>query len=136
MCLVTEWTPNSFVVEHEEVHVFLHLLKQIDGELIFVVSERTHIAIFAALDSIGISLTELGLVLFWVIEVFDSVVTAITGVSVLTITVLEEIRAQFRNVVDGWSSSICLLAFVVVKALFRVVGYLNPAWLSFKCHKV
>ena len=37
--LVAEWAPNSFVVKHEEVHVFIHLLKQVHGKFIFMVCE-------------------------------------------------------------------------------------------------
>ena len=37
--LVAKRTPNSFVVEHEKVHVFVHLLKQVNRKFIFMVRE-------------------------------------------------------------------------------------------------
>ena len=134
--LVTKRTPNSFVVEHKKVHVFFHLLKQVYCEFIFMVRERAHISILTAVDSVRVSLTEFGFVLFWVIKVLDSVVTTETGVTLLTLAVFEKVWTQFGNVVGWRPSSICLLTFVVVKALLGVVVNLNTARLSFKCHQV
>jgi hypothetical protein len=98
--------------------------------------KRTHVPVFTAFDSIRISLAKLCLVLFWMVKILNSIVTAEASVTVLTLTIFKKIRTQFRYIVSGWSSSISLFSFVVVEALFRVVSHLYSTRLSFKCHQI
>jgi len=59
MCLITEWTPNSFVKEYVKVGIFFHFIEIVNRKLVFVVSEGAHITVATAFNSIRVRLTEL-----------------------------------------------------------------------------
>lgn len=101
-----------------------------------MVCKWTHITIFTTVYSIGEGLTKLRLVLFRMVKILYSIMATETGVSVLTLTIFDKVWAQFGYVVCRRSSSISLLALVIVKALFGVVSYLYSARLGFKCHQI
>lgn len=72
---VTERTPHRFEVEEVEVHVQLHFLEHGHGELRLRMGERTEGTILTTLNIVWIRRAVLGLVLFWVVEVLNAIVS-------------------------------------------------------------
>ena len=76
-------TPNGFEMEHIKVCrilVFLRirskLMQKIHSHLFFRMCESTHITIITGIDSTGVALAEFNLILLWVVELLDSVVSS------------------------------------------------------------
>ena len=116
--LLTEWAPHCFVVEHEKIIIHVHFFKNVDRKFIFMVRERTHIAILTTVNFIWITLAEFCLVLFRMIEIFNSVVTHVAIVAVLAVPGLYKLGTNFGYVFDRRSSSISYLSFVIVETFF------------------
>ena len=72
--LVTIGTPCSLKMEDVEIQIAFHFVEVVNGKLVLMVGKGTHIAVAALAQLVGVVRAELGLVLFWVVEVFDCVV--------------------------------------------------------------
>jgi hypothetical protein len=72
--LLVEWTPLRFVVEHEEIFIFLHLVNQSHLKLLVAVSKRAVVLIFTLVQVLRKLGTVFSLVLLRVVDALDSVV--------------------------------------------------------------
>ena len=137
--------PNSFEMEHIKVSRVLiilsvrsKLMQKIDSDLLLRVRESTHIAIVAWFDSLWVSLAELDFVLFWVVELFYSVVSSWATITQWT---LKSMLRRYYILTDFWSigtkgASSILLCLVIKEALLRVVLACHFAWLSFEIEQI
>ena len=93
-------TPNSLEEEHVEVHVNIIFFDQLNGQLAFTVGEGAILKIFAWLASrFEIRRTKLGLVLVWMVKLFNAVVGPVTLVSSLAVhSFSSHLRTDFRLV--------------------------------------
>lgn len=83
-------------------------------------SEGTVLAIFALVCHF--SLTKLGSVFVWVVELFNSCMRINTSISLSTLFLLGNVTAKFRLVVSGGSSPVFGLFVVIATFLQVMVG--------------
>ena len=121
--LVVKRTPFCFEVEHVEVEINLmrhdDLMNQADFDVLDGVSEAAKVSILALGDLVWVEVAELSLVLFAVVEAFNSVVCAFALVFFRTLLCLSKF-AEFWRVHRIFTSSV--LQRVKVVARFVVVG--------------
>lgn len=79
--LVAERAPHCLKVEHIEVGVFLHFLEDRHTELALSMCKATKVTVLALFQPVWVSLTELALIFFGVVKVFDAVVGLNAGVA-------------------------------------------------------
>ena len=126
--LVIEGAPNRLEVEHVEVTVLLHLVEQVDSQLVFGVGKGAQAAEFALVDLVWPLLAEFLLVLLRVVEGLHTVVSLGTSIAerafvgLRVLTHLRRVRAQGPSPV----------LLVIVEALFLIVPTLFLAWLRFE----
>ena len=124
--LVIERAPNRLEVEHVEVTVLLHLVQQVDSQLVFGVGKGAQAAKFALVDLVRPLLAEFLLVLLRVVEGLHTVVSLGTGIAQRALVGLR-ILTHLRRVRAQRPSSVLL---VIVEALFLIVPALFLARLS------
>jgi hypothetical protein len=126
---VAERAPDSFKVEQIEVNVLFHPVQVVDRQFIFMVSERAHLAELALVQIVRVRLAEFGLVLLWVVEVFDCVVSTVAVISEWAVV---SIVAESRCVGAKRTASVFHAYIVVEETAFGVVGSLEIAWQGFE----
>lgn len=131
-------TPHSLEVEHVEVHVYLVLLDQLYGKFALVVRERTVLLVFARrAPHLEIRRAELGLVLVWVIEFFNTVMRSLTVVLLRAILVLAgHVRTDLRLVSTEWPPPVFVIVVVEWAALQVVILGLLLALVNFEGKEV
>lgn len=135
--LVREGAPRCFEVEHVEVDVTFEALEDVHRQFRLSVGEGAHAPVLAEVDLVGVALAELGLVLLGVVEVFDAVVSADTGVTLGAITLSPlDIGAHFGSIKSWHAATVPLVRVVVVQAFFAVVGLSNLARHRLENHEV
>lgn len=72
--LIIEGTPGRLEVEHVEVGIRLHLVEQINRQLLLRVSESTEVSEVTRFDTVRPLVTELGLILLGMVEGLHTVV--------------------------------------------------------------
>ena len=72
--LVVEGAPDCLEVEHVEVGILLHLVQQVDRQLVLVVGKRTEVSKVTGVHVVRPLVAELGLVLLRVVEGLHAVV--------------------------------------------------------------
>lgn len=82
---IRKGTPHSLKVEHVKVCIFCHLLQYGHGQLTLSMSKSAQVPILTLVKSVWVGLTKLAFVLFWVIEVFYSIVGADATLSYWTL---------------------------------------------------
>jgi hypothetical protein len=126
---VAERAPDSLKVEQIEVNVPFHPVQVVDRQFIFMVSERAHLAELALVQIVRVRLAEFGLVLLWVVEVFDCVVRTVAVISEWAVV---GIVAESRCVGAKRTASVFHAYIVVEETALRVVGSLEVAWQGFE----
>ena len=127
---VIEWAPDSLEVEHVEVRVLLHAMQQVNWEFILTVREGAQITEVTAF--LRTFCAKLRLVLLWVIERFDSVVSLRTEWPFRAL-------AGLCKAAHLWSvgpKRAPLVLLVVVEALLLIVTSFASARLSFEKSEV
>lgn len=72
--IIRPWAPGCLEVEYVKISVLrLDVVKKVNSNFIFRMRESAHLSILAIFHIIRISLTELTLVLFGMVELFDPV---------------------------------------------------------------
>ena len=127
---VIEWAPDCLEVEQVKVRVLLHAMQQIYWEFVLTVSKCAQIAkvtaLFCALGA------EFGLVLLWMIEWFDSIVSLGAERPVRALVGLRILAHLWRVCAKRTP----LVLFVVIKALFLIMASLPSARLSLEKSEV
>lgn len=122
--LVRERAPRRLEIEHVEVRVLIHAMQQVNGQLVFAVSEGTeHASIFAAVYIVRVALTEFGLVFFGMIKLLDSIVSQLARVAVGTLVASRWRRDERTHGgrVHSEVTSTVLVEIMVMVASLRVM---------------
>ena len=83
--LFVEWTPLCFEVKHVKVGILFHLMNKPCFKLFGIVSEGTIVTILAFTKILRILGAVFRLILFWMINTFDSIVRRLAAVPIDTI---------------------------------------------------
>lgn len=104
-----ERTPIGFVVENEEICVEFVSVNQFNLYFLVRMGKAAEVAVTTIVDHFGVILAELLFVLFHSEELFDSVMTFLTFVSLGTFFVVLHMRTQVRRVEISFSLAIILV---------------------------
>ena len=75
-------TPGGLEIEHVEVCVLRHQVQEVDRQLAFVMCEcAEQSTILTRVEVVRVRLTEFGLVLLWVVKLFDSIMRVLAAVA-------------------------------------------------------
>jgi hypothetical protein len=110
-------------VEHVEIRIFwLHLMKDVHGQLSFWMGKGTHVSILTLVETVRVTLTKLDLVLFGMIKFFDTIVRTEAILSKRAVRSLSDsgIRTNLARVHPKLPSFI-LRCLMIVEALLRIV---------------
>ena len=119
MVILTVRAPNSLEVEHIEIHINNVLFDQFNGKFTFIVRKRTVLLVFTRRGPhLEIRRAELGLVLVWMVKLFDTVMGPLTVVALRTVLVFSDhVGTDFRLVCSKRPSSVLVKVMIVRTAL-------------------
>ena len=129
---IVEWAPDRLEVEHVKVRILLHLVQQVDRELLFEMGEGTQVAEVTRVYIVRPFVAELRFVLLRMVEGLDSVVRFVARLAIWAVARLCKL-AHFAAVSAKGSS---LILVVVVEALFLVVAVFLGARLCLEYSEV
>ena len=133
---VAEGTPDCLEVEHIKIIIYDHFVELGHWQLRVRMSKCTHISIVALIDFVRKGATEFCLILLWMVELLDTVVTFTARESVNTSFRSRYWKTQLANIPIRYTSLILCLCFVEVQAFLRVVCLLIFAWQCLELHQV
>jgi hypothetical protein len=140
--VVAPRAPAGLEVEHVEVMVLgLHLVQEVDRDLVFSVSEGAHLPVLTVVHVVRIRLAKLALVLLWVVEFFNPIMgllAALTMAKALEVVCSAcDLPAHLAGVVSKCPSPVLFIVVVVETSfwimLMHVAGVaLNQRWARFR----
>lgn len=82
------WAPDRFEVEHVEIDILWKVIKKLNRNFSFGMCEGAELSVLALHTLINVRLTELSLVLVWVVEFLYSIVCFLALITIDAFLVL------------------------------------------------
>jgi hypothetical protein len=117
--------PDSLKMKHIEVYISIKFVNKFHWYFTFRMSKGTELSIFTFLCSINVWWAELCLVFIWMIEFFNSIVSFLAMLSLMTLLIFSSIMTHLWLVYPKRSSLVLFLIMIIWTTLEVMIIRVN-----------